>query len=221
MSEENKESIDPVQDDENVTPQPIDPAEFEALKAENGRFKAWQAKVLEEKQQGIAKAKAAEDQIAKELAEKEGNWKELIALTKKELQEEIERRDSELQSYKQKEKDKLVMDEASKIADKLTKHAGRKSSLIKEIKDRLKFTEDGVKVVDDHGNLTTDNLDSLTLDIKKRFDWLVDAVDSSGSGAKATTSTSVRSVKDMSETELRSLYRANPEKYRELKRQQA
>lgn len=207
--------------DSNQQDTKVDVKQFESMKEELERLKSFHNTILEEKKLEEQKRKDAQAKAAKEVAEKEGNFKELLEITKREFQEKLQEANDRISKYEQEKKDNLLTSEARKIAQQLaSKDARRAELLTKEVKSRLKLTEDGVKVVDSKGNLTTDNLESLTLQVKKEFDFLCDAVDSSGSGAKNTiTSSTVKSLKDMSESEQRELYRANPTKWRELKQQ--
>lgn len=198
--------------------------EFTALKDEVSRLRAHHEQVLAEKKDADAKRKAAEDKAKQDIAEKEGNWREVIELTKRQFQEELEKRDAALSKYESEKKDKMLADEAHTIARELAstgvKASDRAALLAEKIKARLKMTEDGIKITDSKGNLSTDTTESLKLEMRKQFDFLCDAVDSGGSGAKGTiVGGVVKNLKDMSEADLRALYRANPEKYRELVRQ--
>ena len=71
------------------------------------------------------------------------------------------------------------------IANELTKDTKRARLLAKELRSRLKYTDDGIKVTDSSGGLTVSTLADLKLEVQKNpdYDFLIDGVDSSGGRA--------------------------------------
>jgi hypothetical protein len=77
------------------------------------------------------------------------------------------------------------------LANELTKDTKRARLLAKELKIRLKYTDDGIKVTDANGNLTVSSLADLKLEVQKNpdYDFLIDGVDSSGGSASGSNKT--------------------------------
>jgi len=77
---------------------------------------------------------------------------------------------------------------AMALANELTKDTKRARLLAKELKGRLKYMDDGIKVIDVNGNLTVSTLADLKLEVQKNpdYDFLIDGVDSSGGSASGS-----------------------------------
>lgn len=176
------------------------------LEDENARTKAFNEKVINEKKEAERKAKETE-------LKTKGDFEELLKLKQQELDE---------QKNKWAERDKAdqartLKDKALELASELTTDQRRAKILAKEIEQRIQLTADGVKVTDGQGNLTITPVAELLEQMKKNYDFLVDGLQSTGSGAKGSgnATNGTRSLKDMKESEQVNLYNTN---YNEWKR---
>lgn len=179
---------------------------IEELEAENARTKAFNDKVIQEKKDAERKAKETE-------LKTKGDFEELLKLKQKELDEQLNKwaeRDKADQA-------RALKDKALELAGQLTTDQRRAKLLAKEIEARIQLTADGVKVTDEQGNLTITPVAELLEHMKKNYDFLVDGLQSTGSGAKGSGNVTgaTKSLKDMSEKEQVQLYNTN---YAEWKR---
>jgi len=150
---------------------------IDTLMADNERLSA---KISESnKHTKAAETKAAAEE--KERLKASNNYEELFKSSEKEretLTQQIAERDSRSASTSED-------NAALTLANELTKDTKRARLLAKELKGRLKYTQDGIKVTDISGNLTVSSLADLKLEIQKNpdYDFLIDGVDSSGGSA--------------------------------------
>jgi hypothetical protein len=150
---------------------------LDALTADNDRLTA---KISESnKHTKAAEAKAAKEE--KERLEGANNFEQLYKSSEAEREGLIQQiADRDLKAASTNEDNAALT-----LANELTKDTKRARLLAKELKGRLKYTEDGIKVTDVNGNLTVSSLDDLKLEVQKNpdYDFLIDGVESSGGGA--------------------------------------
>lgn len=159
-------------------PNPADEikAQLEAIQAENARL---QAKLAEANKH----AKAAErerEEAARKKAEAEGNYQQLFQSSEKERESLA----AQLAEFQGRIANKEVRETALKMAGELAD--GANIELLAEfITRRLKFTDEGIKVIDDSGNLTVSKLDDLKKEFSgsARYASLIKGRQSSGGGA--------------------------------------
>jgi len=155
---------------------------LDTLMADNDRLNA---KISESnKHTKAAEAKAAKEE--KERLEGANNYEQLYKSSETEregLMQQIADRD--LKSASTSEDNAALT-----LANELTKDTKRARLLAKELKGRLKYTEDGIKVTDSSGNLTVSSIADLKLEVSKNpdYDFLIDGVDSSGGRAPGNNS---------------------------------
>ena len=146
------------------------------------RLKEQNEKLLSEKKAAQRAAKEAEDAAAKEAADKakaEGDYKQLF----ESQQAETEKWKQQFADLETKVQTQAVKGEAQRIAATLTKDTARAELLTEKIQQRLKPTDEGIKVTDEAGNLTVSTVDELTANIKTTFPFLVDGSQASGGAA--------------------------------------
>lgn len=132
-----------------------------------------------------AKAKAREEEEAKLVAEKEkaakeGDYQQLFQSSEKE-RETLQKQLQELNGRVSTEK---VSTTALKIASELAD--GANAELLSEfVSRRLKYTDEGLKVLDQTGNLTVSSVDDLKREFEsnEKYKALIRGNKSSGGGA--------------------------------------
>jgi len=154
-------------------------AQLEQLSQENARLSA---KINEANKHKREAEKAAED-AARKRQEDEGDYQQLY----KSLQDERKRDLEERHSLEQQLTAVRVSEVASKIALRLNPIEAAADDLNRKIASRLKFTEDGVKVLDKSGELTVSTLDQLTEELRGSADvsYMLKGIQSSGGGASS------------------------------------
>lgn len=194
-------------------------ARIKELEEQARRLKEHNDKVVEDRKAANAKREAAELRAQQAKAEAEGDMKQLLELKEKEYQKELQALKEKNESYENERKDRMLNDEAMRLASELAKtNPGRAKLLAKELKERLKLTEDGIKVVDERGNLISDKTDSLMDYAKSNYDFLCDGLQSTGGGATGSSSTVVQKrFSEMDESEKVALWRDSPSKYNAAK----
>lgn len=177
---ENKD-VDPVGDTDKGIVNTIDPKDYEELKAEVVRLREHNDKVVQDRKD---KAKAADDKVAaaeREKAEKEGDLKKVMELKEAEWQKTTTELSNKLAARDKADQNRMLEDEAVKIANSLAKtHAGKAKTLADILVKRLKLTDDGVKVTDGKGEVVGNSTDVLTEYAKKEYDYLCDGLQSTG-----------------------------------------
>tara|TARA_R110002124_G_scaffold79292_1_gene210924 strand:+ start:329 stop:982 length:654 start_codon:yes stop_codon:yes gene_type:complete len=155
---------------------------LDALMADNERLTAKISESNRHTKTAEAKAAAEEKERLKGANDFEALFKS-SELERETLKQQITDRDLKSASTSE---DNAAMS----LANELTKDTKRARILAKELKGRLKFTEDGVKVTDINGNLTVSSVDDLKLEVQKNpdYDFLIDGVDSSGGSASGSSS---------------------------------
>lgn len=145
------------------------------LKAKNEQLLTEKKEALRQKQEIEDAAKLKSDDKAK----KDGDFEQLY----KSQQAENERLTGELTDIRSNVTKQTVNAEASRVAASLTKDTARAGLLAEKIAGRLKYTDEGIKVLDTTGNLTVSSIDDLATSIKTDFPFLVDGSQSSGGAA--------------------------------------
>ncbi len=133
------------------------------LQSQLAAVKAKADELLSETKKAKQKAREeaeAKDQARKEKAKREGDFEQLLKSSEKErssLQEE-------LQTLKNKISTEKVKSEAMKVAAELAD--GTNAQILSRfIEERIKYTDDGIKVTNQNGELTVSSLD----DLKREF----------------------------------------------------
>lgn len=158
-------------------------AQLAALQAERDAVLAKNNELLGEVKKFKSTARETAAQLeaeARAKAEAEGNYQQLYESSEKErstLQEQLESMNASIQK---KEISQASFKLASELAD------GANIDLLSEfVMRRLKFTDEGIKVTDEAGNLTVSSLDDLKNEFKgsARYASLIKGNQSSGGGA--------------------------------------
>ena len=157
----------------------LDNGDVAGLKAQNERL-------LSEKKEAERKAAEAA-RFAQEEAERtlkeNGDFKQLFESAEaknKELAEKLESMQAQTITQRRNA-------EAAKLAASLTKDTARAELLSEKIAARLAVTDDGIKVLDENGQLTVSKPEELISSIKERYAFLVDGRESSGGAANGST----------------------------------
>lgn len=178
---------------ENQQPM-VDPLEYEKLKQENQSIKSKMNELLSE----TKKAKAERSRAQEEAAKKNGDFEQLFESQKQKTQE-WQTRFEELNGQIASEK---VNTEALKIASNIADGANAEL-LATFVKNRLKYSEEGVQVLDNSGQLTVSSLDDLANEFKQdpKFSSLVKSPNSVGGGATGNSSGASGSAKVMTRSD--------------------
>jgi len=159
------------------------PEQFNALQTERDSMKAKMDQLLTETKQAKASARAAAEEkslLAEEKAKKDGDFEQLHKSSEQkrnELQSELEQLRGNIANEK---RNNTAMKLASELAD------GANAEILSEfVSRRIKYTDDGIKVLDDNGQLTVSSLDDLKADFanNQRYASLLKGNQSSGGGA--------------------------------------
>ncbi len=156
--------------------------QFADMKAELDAMREHQAKLLDEtkkakEEKRVAAEEAEKERLAK--AEKEGDFKELLADSEKKRQALEE----QLNQTKTATENARHSAEAMKIASGLTSDTSRAGILAEKIQARTKLSDDGLKVLNEQGELTVSPVDDLVVSLKTDFPFLVDGSQASGGNA--------------------------------------
>lgn len=125
-------------------------------------------------------AEEAATRAAEEKAKAAGDYEQLHKSAMQELEKEREEHSVLKSTIANEKRDNAAMKIATKLAD------GSNAELLSTfISKRLKYTDDGLKVTDDSGNLTVSTLEELETGFKNdaRFSALLKGNQSSGGGA--------------------------------------
>lgn len=160
----------------------IDPNEFKSLQEEVIRLRDHKVKFESDTKAKADKLKADADAAAKDKAEADGNYKDLLALREQEYAEKIKGYEDKLTAYdKQQELDKITA-VAEDAAKDLTKHALKSRDLVEKLAKMVKITDAGAVVVDAKGVIVSDKpREYLTAYATKHYDYLCDGLQSTGS----------------------------------------
>lgn len=151
-------------------------AQLEAMQTENSRL---QAKISEANKHAKQAERAATEEARKK-AEAEGNFEQLF----KSSESERENLSTQLQQLQGMVASEKVGTEAMRLATSMAD--GANAELLSEfIARRLKYTDEGIKITDESGNLTVSTLDDLKREFagSARFASLLKGNQSSGGGA--------------------------------------
>lgn len=173
-------------------------AQLQAIQEENARLQAKVNEANKHKKEAERLAKQKE----REEAEAKGNYEQLF----KSSESEREALQQQLEEIRQESASKEVNNLALKAASELAE--GPNAEILADyIARRLKFTDDGVKVTDNDGNLTVSTLDDLKREFKgsARFASLIKGRQSSGGGASGGTNDSGSTAETMSRADFDAL----------------
>lgn len=135
-----------------------------------------------------AKLKAKEESEAKERAKlekakRDGDIEQLL----KSSESERSKLSEQLQKLQQSVSSEKISNESMRLATELAD--GSNAELLSEfISKRLKYTEEGIKVLDVHGDLTVSSLDDLKKEFtsSEKYKSLLRGIKSSGGGASGS-----------------------------------
>lgn len=156
-------------------------SQFEAVKSKADQL-------LDETKKAKAQRREAEEiakREAQEKAKKDGDYEQLLKSSEAERQKLADQL-ANLQSSVTREK---ITSESMKIAAELAK--GSNAEILSEfISRRLQWTDEGLKVTDENGNLTIATVDQLKNEFRsnEKYKSLIDGRQSTGGGATPTDS---------------------------------
>jgi hypothetical protein len=148
-------------------------------------LKAKVEQLLTEKKEAERKSREIEESARREVEEKAksaGDFEQLY----KSLSQKYESLESEYTGLQGEIKKGSVMNEATRIANSMTRDTARAKLLTEKLAARLSVTDDGIKVLDQSGSLTVSSLDELTHQIKTEYPFLVDGSQASGGAAQGS-----------------------------------
>lgn len=189
----------------------------ESLKEELQKLKDKHEEFLNE----TKTAKQEKQRLERELEEMKnkkahdsGDFESLLKSSETKRQE-LETKYNELQ---QKIAEEKLDHEASKIANKIGNTPENSELLTYFVKQRLKYTDEGLKVTDEKGNATISTVDELEKEFTEsnRYAALVKGSQASGGGATGSGSGGVKTWNDYSERELTEIANNNPAKFDEI-----
>lgn len=155
-------------------------SQFESVKAKADQLldETKKAKAMKREAEAIAKKEAEEK------ARKEGDFEQLL----KSSEEERQKLSEELNGLRTSVTSEKISNEALKIASELAD--GPNAEILSEfIKRRIQYTQDGVKVTDEQGNLTIATIDELKQEFANsgKYKSLLRGLKSTGSGATGSS----------------------------------
>lgn len=170
------------------------------------RVRELERQIEEIKQQSEAKHQ--------EKAKENGDFESLLKSSEQKRQE-IEEKYTQLSQQIAQEK---LEHEASKIANKIGNTPENAELLAHFIKQRLKYSDEGLKVTDEKGNATISTVDELEKEFMEsnKFASLVKGSQASGGGATGSGSGGAKTFYDYSERELTEIANSNPAKFQEI-----
>jgi hypothetical protein len=157
--------------------------QFNALKADNDSMKGKMEQLLGETKQAKAKARQEADEkaeIATAKALKDNDFEQLFKSSSEQAAQYKEQLDGLTSTISNEKRNTEAMKIAAQLAD------GFNAELLGEkIAQRLKYTDDGVKVLDGNGQLTVSTIEDLKTEFQnnERFASLLKGNQSSGGGA--------------------------------------
>lgn len=164
--------------------------QLDSLKNKTGELLA-ETKAAKERARAEA---AAKEQAKLDKAKKEGDYEQLLQSSEKDRKRLAE----ELEGLRGKVSSEKVKSESLRIASELAD--GHNAELLSEfIKNRIKYTDEGIKVLDNTGQLTVSTLDQLKQEFaaSEKYKSLVRGVKSSGGSAQGSGDKSVPSSKQV------------------------
>lgn len=190
-----QENTTPTEDKKQDAPAPADNKatapegndDLDAIKRERDALKAKNLELLDETKN--AKKKAAEEarrheEAKQEKLKKDGDYEQLFKSAEqktRELEEQIRIRD-------ERAANEIARNEAMKLATQLAD--GHNAELLQEfIVRRIKYTEDGIRVLDSNGGLTVSSLADLKREFETsdKFKSLIRGSKATGGGASGTS----------------------------------
>lgn len=170
---------------------------MDAIQAENDRLNAKVTAANKHQKESEKKTRQAE----REKAEASNDYEQLFKSSEGDRADLQERLDSLNGSIQAKDVKAAAASIAAELAD-----GPNQAILARFVADRLKYSEDGVKVTDSNGNLTVSTLDDLRNEFKgsAQFSSLIKGNQSSGGGATGGSS-SGGAVKEMTRSDFDAL----------------
>ena len=215
----------PEGDEGAAAPAAASTAELEALQKQNAELQRETEAMRAKMQELLDEAKRAKEtkreaeaeaqRAAEEKARKEGDFEQLL----KSSESEREALKGELEALRQSIKTEKVQAEAMKMAAGLTKDTAKAELLAEKIAQRLSLSEDGIKVLDEAGQLTVSPVEDLKNQIIERYAFLIDGSQASGGGATGANGSAVKmkAFNEYSGAELAEIRRNDPTAYDRLK----
>lgn len=157
--------------------------QFTALENENQAMRAKMEQLLGETKQAKAKARQEAEEkarIANEKAQKDGDFEQLFKSSSEQAAQYKEQLDNLTSTIANEKRNNEAMKIAAQLAD------GYNAELLGEkIAQRLKYTDEGVKILDSNGQLTVSTVEDLKTEFQnnERFASLLKGNQSSGGGA--------------------------------------
>lgn len=185
---------EPEQEQEPEQPSVVPAEEFEKLQAEAQSMRNKMNELLGEKKREQEERRKAQEEAAK----KAGDFEQLY----KSQEQKAEEYKQELETLRQniaKEKEQAT---ALKLAGQLAD--GHNAELLATfMQNRVKYTQDGIKILDQDGNLTVATTDELLSEFKSdaRYSALIRGTQSAGGGANGNSGGSGATVKVLSRQE--------------------
>lgn len=171
---------------ETTEVKPIDPAEYQQLLQERDAMKGKLDELLTETKkakEARREAEAIAAREAEERARKAGDFEQLHKSSEAERQRLIAELDGMRANIANEKRDNAAMKLAAELAD------GHNAELLKEfLARRLKYTDDGLKVTDQSGQLTVSTLADLKSEFSNdaKYAALLKGNQSSGGGASGS-----------------------------------
>lgn len=193
------------------------------LKAENGRLKEFNDKVIQEKRDAKAKADQELAEKDRQLEEKANKTKEESETLYKQYKDQNALLKQEIDNLKQEKYNDKVANKALELATKLNPlNDVAAKTLAKELKARIKLDDDGtIKVLDEAGNVTISPVDQLVNEFGTAYAFMCKGVNSTGGGSHSSaTQQPQKKFSELSEVERTKLYQEDVNKYRELRSQE-
>ena len=187
--------------------------QFEELQSENNSMKSKMDELLTETKKAKAAKRETEESArlaSEEKAKAEGNFEQLFK-SQQEKNEELSSKYSELKvSISQSKIKNIAMEISTELAD------GPNAKILSTfIAQRLKDTDDGLKVLDGNGNLTVSSTEDLKNEFKNNTDYmsLLKGNQASGGGAAGGKSGSATAEKTKSRADFDKLDAGDKSKF--------
>lgn len=165
--------------------------------------------LLSEKRKKDEEKRAAEEELEKERLRKSGEIDKLLEIEKQKTEAATAKANELLQKFREKEVAALAMSMANEMRGRPESIDLLADCVVKEIKDLV--DEDG-KLSDTKRKIVIQNF----IDSAKYKPLLLGNL-STGGGAEGSGGSATKTLDEMSESEQISLFKSNPEKWRQLK----
>lgn len=179
---------------EREAPKVVSIDEYNELKQQTESMRAKMNELLGEKKREQEERRKAQEEAAK----KAGDYEQLYKSQQQKTEEYQQQLEQLQQTIAQKEEQAAALTVANQLAD------GASAELLATfIGNRVKYTQDGIKILDSQGQLTVNSLEDLASEFKNdpKFSALIRGSQSSGGGAIGNTGSSGAAPKVMSRSE--------------------